>query len=46
LWNAQYEVDQLRYEEEEHRLAKVAKNAHNSKCHPREVAKGVADEYF
>lgn len=46
LGERENEVEDLRNEEEKHRLAKVPKNANNCKSHPSEVAVRVADEYF
>lgn len=40
------EVERLRYEKEQHRLAEVAQNAHHGERHARKVAVGVADEHF
>ena len=36
------EIDDLRYEEEQHSLAKVAQNGNHCKRHPCEVAEGVS----
>ena len=46
LGERENEVEDLRNEEEKHRLAKVPKNANNCKSHPGEVAVRVPDEYF
>ena len=46
LGDRENEVEDLRDEEEKHRLAEVPKNANNCKSHPSEVAVRVADEYF
>lgn len=40
------EVEHLRYEEEQRRLAEVAEDANHRECHPREVAECVSDEHF
>ena len=46
LGERENEVEDLRDEEEKHRLAKVPKNADDCKSHPSEVAVRVADEHF
>jgi len=45
LRNGEDEVDDLRYEEEQHRLAEVSEDSDDRERHPGKVAKSVTDEH-
>jgi hypothetical protein len=46
LGERQHEVENLRQEEQEHGLGKVAQDTHHGEGHSRKVAEGVAHKDF
>ena len=45
LRNRVEEIQDLWDKEQQHSFAKVTQDSNNSKCHPREITKGVSNKY-